>query len=253
MEEVVLCFSLKYNGDFNSIYKAISNKEPKTKEEFTVLLNKLDTEYISIFSDKYPDKFKSMNRPPFVLYYKGEFDLLSKDCVSLIGKVNESGIDNIDIVLKDILKYDLVPVLLSQDDSEKQLIEKLNDLCVPTVVIVENGITKCLRDDARLQKVLDNGGLVLSEIPFETDKRMPQFIAAKLSVALADEVVVLQTDLEEKGSFILYDLIDQNKLYSVVASKKESELKHCDALIALGADQFESVEKVKYRIQKRKE
>ena len=49
MKDLVLYFSLKYNGDFEKIYKAIKEKEPIDSHLKETLFKKLNCNYITIF------------------------------------------------------------------------------------------------------------------------------------------------------------------------------------------------------------
>ena len=69
MEDIILYFSLKYEGDFMRIYNALVQKEQIDDELKKELKSKLKSKYITIFDDDYPESLKEINCPPFVLYY----------------------------------------------------------------------------------------------------------------------------------------------------------------------------------------
>lgn len=71
-----------------------------TQKEFTSLINALTQEnvnklnenlkknnidYITIYSKNYPHTLKNIDTPPFVLYYKGNLDLLNTQCFGIVG------------------------------------------------------------------------------------------------------------------------------------------------------------------------
>ena len=76
MEELVLYFSLKYDGDFGKIYQAILDKEPVDEMLKNALKRKLNCQYTTLFSHDYPECLKQINNPPFVLYYYGDLSLI---------------------------------------------------------------------------------------------------------------------------------------------------------------------------------
>ena len=54
MEELVLYFSLKYEGDFQSIYNALMRKEQVDEKLRCELKKKLKSQYTTLFSHDYP-------------------------------------------------------------------------------------------------------------------------------------------------------------------------------------------------------
>ena len=79
--EQLLAYSLKYQGDFALIHKAILSSEP-------FVLTKYKGFYFTILDDIYPNGLKNLKNPPFVLYYRGNINLLKKLSVSVIGSRN---------------------------------------------------------------------------------------------------------------------------------------------------------------------
>lgn len=48
----------------------------------------LDCQYITIFDDEYPDELKEINCPPFVLFYRGNINLLKEKKLCLVSLEN---------------------------------------------------------------------------------------------------------------------------------------------------------------------
>lgn len=73
--EILLCLSLKYKGNWDEIYQAIRNKKRITEEEGRELLAsyKSDAKVVVITDPDYPEALKKIYRPPFVLFYYGDF------------------------------------------------------------------------------------------------------------------------------------------------------------------------------------
>ena len=63
MDNVLLYFSLKHEGDFKKI------------NEFIKLKRVLKTKYVTILDSNYPDFLKQVSCPPFVLFYEGNLKL----------------------------------------------------------------------------------------------------------------------------------------------------------------------------------
>ena len=85
MEEILLYFSLKYQGDFDKIFKALEQKEKVDLNLKEQLFKTLKSRYTTLISDDYPESLKQINCPPFVLYYHGNLQLVNKKCIGIIG------------------------------------------------------------------------------------------------------------------------------------------------------------------------
>lgn len=75
MNNVLLYFSLKHEGDFKKIYESLKAKEPVDENEFIKLKRVLKTKYVTILDSNYPDFLKQVSCPPFVLFYEGNLKL----------------------------------------------------------------------------------------------------------------------------------------------------------------------------------
>lgn len=75
MDNVLLYFSLKHEGDFKKIYESLKAKEPVDENEFIKLKRVLKTKYVTILDSNYPDFLKQVSCPPFVLFYEGNLKL----------------------------------------------------------------------------------------------------------------------------------------------------------------------------------
>ncbi|WP_028044431.1 hypothetical protein [Candidatus Stoquefichus massiliensis] len=79
IKNLLLYFSLKYNGVFKDEYNALAEKEDFNVDEFIKLRKNIKHKYITLLDDKYPDFLKTSNCPPFVMYYQGNLELIDSD------------------------------------------------------------------------------------------------------------------------------------------------------------------------------
>ena len=79
MDKVLVYLSIIHEGDWNKIYNHISEKLPVDKEEMERVINSNTCDYITILDSKYPIQLKHIFKPPFVLFYKGNVDLLTNE------------------------------------------------------------------------------------------------------------------------------------------------------------------------------
>ncbi len=106
MEEILLFFALKYQGDFQSILKALQAKEKVSQEERREAVAKVNSKYTTIISSDYPDALKEISCPPFVLFYHGNLNILNGKCIGVIGKrvPSEYGSNITDKIVCDLVK-----------------------------------------------------------------------------------------------------------------------------------------------------
>ncbi|AHF61367.1 hypothetical protein P344_05925 [Spiroplasma mirum ATCC 29335] len=77
MNKVLLYFALKYHGDWDQIYRAlVDNKEKISFEASDAFKTKIKCQYITVLDPQYSPSLKSIYKPPFVLFYYGDFSLL---------------------------------------------------------------------------------------------------------------------------------------------------------------------------------
>ena len=79
MHEILVYLSIIYEGDWNKIYKSILDKEPINKEEVLNRTKGLNCNYVTLLDSNYPLCLKSIYKPPFVIFYKGDITLLDEE------------------------------------------------------------------------------------------------------------------------------------------------------------------------------
>lgn len=77
MREVLIYFSVKYNGDWEKIKNALVVKEIVTEADGKEVLSKIPCKTLTFIDSNYPECLKQAYRPPFVLYYEGNVELLT--------------------------------------------------------------------------------------------------------------------------------------------------------------------------------
>lgn len=85
--EILLYLSIKYQGNWDDIFTAIKNKESITKQDIIDAKNSISCNYITLLDEKYPKQLKNIYKPPFVLFYYGDLNLVSNinDNLAIVG------------------------------------------------------------------------------------------------------------------------------------------------------------------------
>ena len=90
-KEVLFYFSMKYQGEWESIYHAIMTKEKVEEDVLRQYQKECQCKYFTILDEEFPVEWKRIHRPPFVIYYQGNLDLLKEERkIAVVGTRNPS-------------------------------------------------------------------------------------------------------------------------------------------------------------------
>lgn len=78
MRNQILCYVLKYNADWLKVEEAI-----RKNERFECV--QYEEQFVTILDSQYPKELLRLQRPPWLLFYRGNLELLSMNKVSIIG------------------------------------------------------------------------------------------------------------------------------------------------------------------------
>jgi hypothetical protein len=70
--EIIVYLAIKYHNEWNAIYKAIQEKELVKEEDLRAALSTLKGETVTIIDEEYPEEFKKIIKPPFVIFLSEE-------------------------------------------------------------------------------------------------------------------------------------------------------------------------------------
>lgn len=78
MEEVLLYFVMKYDGDFKKMFEALQIKEKTDPQKLEEYKKDVRHKYVTLVSHHYPEYFKTVECPLIVLFYKGNLKLIDE-------------------------------------------------------------------------------------------------------------------------------------------------------------------------------
>ena len=106
MDKYLLYFSNKYNGDWDKIYYALKTVEHVDENIVNDLIKKFSEKskkYITILDEDYPQMFHILKKPPFVIYYKGNLELIKQNVkLNITGNYETQYIDKYIELIKDL-------------------------------------------------------------------------------------------------------------------------------------------------------
>jgi DNA processing protein len=244
MREVLVYFSLKYQGDWLQIRNAIANREKVTDEEAQEVLKKVTSLTMTLIDDNYPFYLKQAYRPPFVLFYKGEINLLSSPYkLGVIGSRNntEYGAKCIEKLLGELnAAQSGITVISGMARGIDSLAEReAIQLGMNVVSVLGSGVDICYPDSSSdVYGFSSNSpkGLLISEYPDGVQPLAEHFPARNRIIAsLIDSLLIVEA-AEKSGTSITAKLaLEENKDILCVPSSILGENQFTNELIKDGA------------------
>ena len=168
-------------------------------------MDEKDISYLAYSENKYPSALKNISDPPFCLFYKGDLNLFSKKSVAIVGTRTPTpyGINITKKISSVFADLDIVVVsgLASGIDSCAHIGTLKNG---KTIAVLGTGVDIIFPAENKdlFKKILDKGGLILSEYIPGTSSfpwNFPQ--RNRIISALAGAVIVVEGSLQS-GSLI---------------------------------------------------
>ncbi len=244
MRDILLYFSIKYDGDWEKIFKAIESNEKIEPISFKEFKSKYKNKFITILDSKYPNNLKSISKPPFVIFFKGNLELLRKKAIWVFGisdiKVSQIKINKLIIETQE---NNLIIVNGEKYQFEKMINNKLIKNNYSNQIIVKNsGIDFFSRDNEALEKIIKNKGLIISEYPnivFPTENKWIE--SNRIKTGLTKSMLLVNSLKNEFIFSILRNHIKENREIYCLEEKNPNTLNHNSTLIKNGAISVKSI------------
>ena len=238
MEEILLYFSLKYAGDFDSILKALECKEKIDEKLKKELFKDITANYTTLISPDYPTALKEIACPPFVLFYYGNLALVKNKCISVIGKRHPStyGVECTAALAAQLVEagYTIISgMAMGIDTIAHQSTITANG---QTIAVLGSGIDYCYpHRNQQLYQVLKDHHLVISEYP---GKFIPQKInfprRNRIISGLSESILVTEANQQSGTMITVGHGLEQGKDIYCVPSRINDAL-GCNYLSQQGA------------------
>ena len=249
----------KYNNEeniYNNIDNIIRNEEFKKynlnklkeysldkEEELKIELLKEDIKYVTYSDEKYPIKLREINNPPYVLFYKGDIELLNFNMAAIVGSRKNSmyGKEVTKVIVSELKKINfgvISGVAYGIDSIAHREILRLNG---KTIGILGCGVDiiypKINRD---LYTNIIKDGLLISEFLPGTKPLSYNFPRRNRIISGLSEGVIVIEASNKSGSLITVNYaLEQNKnVMAVPGSIFNEGSKGCNLLIRDGAFPF---------------
>ena len=194
IKDIIRYFAYSCNGDWDEIMTAIKNKQECSPNDVKRIQNQIG-DSITVLDEKYPNTLKNSNRPPFVLFYRGNLELI-QDSSNTLTVLNDHLASNyatetIEKICIELAK-DLIFVMPFGYKKSNCLIRKLIDKGAKVVAVLDKGIDTYNDDNKELFEELCENHLVISEYPKTVlnKTQKTEFHAAKLMASLSSNTLV---------------------------------------------------------------
>ncbi len=247
MEEILLYFSLKYNGNFEEIYKALEKREKVDENLKERLLKQVTTKYTTVVSDDYPEGLKHISCPPFVLYYYGNISYVQDNCIGVIGMriPSEYGKSTTNKMVCDLVKknYTIVSGMALGVDAIAHRSALKNQ--GRTIAILGSGINYCYpKSNHDIYETMKQEHLIMSEYPNDLVPLKENFPRRNRIIAGISNAILVTEAKQRSGTMITVGhALEQGKDVFCIPSRVTDYL-GCNYLIQQGAKLINNVEDI---------
>lgn len=248
MDDILLYFSYIFNGDWLKIYDSIKNKIPVDYEKLEVIKGSIKSKYVTILSSDYPEELKLIDCPPYVLYYRGNYDLLkNKNKISVIGSRNSTpyGESMTKLLVSDLVAKEFVIVSGSARGIDSIAHQAALDLGGGTIAIVAQGIDIVYpKENKNLYESIELKGLIISEYPDGSQPVKSNFpYRNRLIAALCKGILVVEAKVRSGTMITVRYGLSYNKEVFCVPNVANID-SGCNLLIKQGAKLTEKIDDI---------
>jgi DNA processing protein len=239
--DILIYLSLKYEGDYDSIIKAIRTHEPLDSEEVEKVSSSLPFKAVTILDDnEYPDSWKHCFKTPLVVFYYGDISLIKYDkkCVSIVGSREASpyGIKVTKQFARRLAKEKMVVVSGLARGIDASATEACIEEKGKAVGILGSGIDVPYPSSSlSLYEELKRNGLLLSEYPGKCAPKRENFPMRNRLIAATGGSLIVGEAGPKSGTLITVGYaLSLNKDVGCVPYPSGSD-SSCNRLIKEGA------------------
>ncbi|PAK21081.1 hypothetical protein CJJ23_03725 [Mycoplasmopsis agassizii] len=143
MKDIIVYFWIKNKGDFTLAYNDINKRNAIDYGVYLFYLNKmkeLDIKFITILDDEYPKELLNSNKPPLVIFYKGNYELLhSANKHTLNGDIEDA--EAVHLMNDFFENHPKITLVTSNFPGfESQIINKAREQNIGIIHVLANGL-----------------------------------------------------------------------------------------------------------------
>ena len=198
--EAILWYAIQYDGDWKKIGNAI-----KAHENYSIIAYPYP--YLTIVDEMYPEAFKHLRYPPWIIFYQGNVCLLKEKGVGIVGARNCS-----------------VQALQNTDTIVQRLQSRY---------VIVSGL-----ENTFLFERMKKSGLIISEYPMHVKPLAYHFPwRNRLIAALSSNLVVIEATYKSGTMITVNECLELSvPIYCVPTAFQDEKYQGCNYLISNGAN-----------------
>jgi DNA processing protein len=178
--EIIIYLAIKYAGDWNAIYQAIKQKELVDETLVKTEIQSIKSSVITIIDETYPESLKKIYKPPFVLFYYGDLNLIYmlEKTIAVIGSRHPSsyGLEMTELITKSLVEEGMMVVSGLAYGVDIKAHQTVIAQQGKTIAILGSGIDVCYpKEHLETYESMKKTHLVLSEYPNLTPPNKDHF------------------------------------------------------------------------------
>ena len=178
--EIIIYLAIKYAGDWNAIYQAIKHKELVDETLVKTEIQSIKSSVITIIDETYPESLKKIYKPPFVLFYYGDLNLIYmlEKTIAVIGSRHPSsyGLEMTELITKSLVEEGMMVVSGLAYGVDIKAHQTVIAQQGKTIAILGSGIDVCYpKEHLETYESMKKNHLVLSEYPNLTPPNKDHF------------------------------------------------------------------------------
>lgn len=232
MRKKILAYALKYEGNYDKIHKAIKHDEFFESVQYK-------GEYVTRYDDEYPKSLLQLNKPPYILFYKGNVALLKEASIGVVGSRRAIRYA-IEVTQSFIAKQEQTTIVSGMAKGIDTIAHKAAiSNGHQTIAVLGCGIDFVYPyENESLYNYLSINHLVISEYP-SAIKPKPYFFPFRnrIIAALSDTLYVMQANLRSGTLLTVNEALELNKdVYVLPYRIDDKSGMGCNMLIQQGAN-----------------
>ena len=228
MRELLICLAVKYRGDYRAVRQALKNREE-------ISLRSLP-DAITIMDCDYPEELLKLRYPPYVLFYRGKRELLSKRKMAVVGsrQMSEYGC----LVTKKIIEG-LNPCFTTVSGMAKGVDAVVHWNSLNTIGVLGCGLNVHYPwENEQLYQMMFDSQLVISEYPDDVRPLRHHFpFRNRIIAALGEGLIVTEAAVKSGTMLTVNETLNLGKEVYVVPHRiTDVTGAGCNYLIKQGAN-----------------
>lgn len=167
--EILLYLAIKHKGNFDEMYSAIKAKEKIAEQELKETIKSFDGKYVTIIDEDYPPRLKSIFKPPLVLFYKGNYELINENrpLLSVVGSREASSYSNkmVGEICEEMAKKGVGIISGLAKGIDTSALSSANKYGKAIAILGTSLTCYYPAENSELQDKIGTDGLLLSEFP----------------------------------------------------------------------------------------